>query len=564
MALIELKSNLNTKIGGTNTTENGTFSVNQGDNVERDTKFEKEQVREQYKKFKPDEDQLITHDIGDRYRGTNNDGGFVRGGFILNTDRQVEDTKRLTKYLTTPKGFLFKTKQSILQKKNTDPNTREYDRSSIIRNIDSTTAVLNGNVAEAGENRHIGNDTYEDRFDSEGFRTDKNLKIPNAESKLKQFGGEANTFKQQIRAIALDPNEEGQASEAEQFERIKYENLAKVNEQDDFLNPAPDAVTIMSKRQNTRGRKKLQISYGGEFGNLKQSAAELPKDFIKFRIREAVTGKWIIFPAFISGITDNSNASYASANYIGRPDAVHVYQNRTRSISFSIKTLATNPTEIMTIWEKINYLKGLTQPHFKPFFNNESTTNNSTELNTRPVAPFVYLTIGDMFVNTPGLFESVNVTIPEASSWETIDGLQFPHMCDISCTFKYIGKEIPTLTGVNYDGIKRLVDTNRKADTEKLNNPNNQIPENKTEAAIGRQAEKYGLDPDAIRETAANQTPELSPTTKVTLAAAELRLERDEAARQAKLQEQYDRLNKDKIDLQPRTTSFNPSIFAPK
>ena len=45
MALIELKSNLNTKIGGTNTTENGTFSVNQGDNVERDTKFEKAQVR---------------------------------------------------------------------------------------------------------------------------------------------------------------------------------------------------------------------------------------------------------------------------------------------------------------------------------------------------------------------------------------------------------------------------------------------------------------------------------------------------------------------------------------
>ena len=45
MALIELKSNLNTKIGGTNTTENGTFRVNQGDNVERNTNFETEQVR---------------------------------------------------------------------------------------------------------------------------------------------------------------------------------------------------------------------------------------------------------------------------------------------------------------------------------------------------------------------------------------------------------------------------------------------------------------------------------------------------------------------------------------
>jgi len=465
MALIELKSNLNTNIGGTNTTENGTFSVNQGNNVERKTNFDDDQVSSQYKKLKPDDDQLITHDIGDKYKGTSKDGGFVRGGFILNTDRQVEDAKRLTKFLSTPRGFLFKEKQSILQKKNTDPNTRQYDRSSIIRNIDSTTEILNGNVSEAGENRHLGNDTYDDRFDDKGFRTDKNLQIPNAQSKLKQFGGEANTFEQNIRAQALDPNVDGEASESEQFDRIRYENLKKVNEQDDFFNPAPNAVTILNKK----GPKKLQVSYGGEFGNLRQSAAALPKDFIKFRIREAVTGKWIIFPAFISGITDNSSAQYASANYIGRPDAVHVYQNRTRSISFNIKTLATTPSEIMTIWEKINYLKGLTQPHFKPFFNEKSTINSSTELNTRPVAPFVYLTIGDMFVNSPGLFESVNVTIPEASPWEIIDGLQFPHMCDISCTFKYIGKEIPTLTGVNYDGLKDIVDLNRREDSEKIN-----------------------------------------------------------------------------------------------
>ena len=96
----------------------------------------------------------------------------------------------------------------------------------------------------------------------------------------------------------------------------------------------------------------------------------------------------------------------------------------------------------------------MTQPHFKPFFNEKSTINSSTELNTRPVAPFVYLTIGDMFVNSPGLFESVNVTIPEASPWEIIDGLQFPHMCDISCTFQYIGRELPATTSINYDGLK--------------------------------------------------------------------------------------------------------------
>ena len=491
MALIELKSNLNTKIGGTNTTENGTFQVEQGNNVERETNFDNEQVREQYKKLKPDNDQLITHDIGDKYKGTSKDGGFVRGGFILNTDRQVEDAKRLTKFLATPKGFLFKEKQSVLQKKNTDPNTRQYDRSSIIRNIDSTTEILNGNVSEAGENRHLGSDTYEDRFDDKGFRTDGfGVRVPHQTDKLKDIGGISltheyeNISKPIERTEAMDfrpvdttfdnPNEPRVPDKQQiegAFDKIKWENKTNEKIESALGSDSPDGVIALSETSNDKNSiKKLQVRYGGEFGNLKSSAATLPRDFIKFRIREAVTGKWIIFPAFISGITDNSSAQYASANYIGRPDAVHVYQNRTRSISFNIKTLATNPAEILTIWEKINYLKGLTQPHFKPFFNNKSISNNSTEVNTRPVAPFVYLTIGDMFVNTPGLFESVNVTIPEASPWEIIEGAQFPHMCDISCTFKYIGKELPTLTGVNYDGrhLKDIINLNRKEDTQNL------------------------------------------------------------------------------------------------
>jgi hypothetical protein len=59
-----------------------------------------------------------------------------------------------------------------------------------------------------------------------------------------------------------------------------------------------------------------------------------------------------------------------------------------------------------------------------------------------------------MFKNTPGYFESVNVTIPESTSWEIIEGAQFPHMCDISCTFQYIGRELPATTSINYDGLR--------------------------------------------------------------------------------------------------------------
>ena len=63
MALIELKSNLSKKIGKTNTTENGTFRVEQGDNTERTTQFSTDDVKLQYKKLRPDDDQFIKKDI---------------------------------------------------------------------------------------------------------------------------------------------------------------------------------------------------------------------------------------------------------------------------------------------------------------------------------------------------------------------------------------------------------------------------------------------------------------------------------------------------------------------
>ena len=99
----------------------------------------------------------------------------------------------------------------------------------------------------------------------------------------------------------------------------------------------------------------------------------------------------------ISGITDNSSAS-TPTSYIGRADKVYVYGGYTRSISFSLDIVAQRK-DIPIIWEKINYAKGLTLPQYKQFFSKTDVTDN-----TRPVAPIVYLTLGDMFNDAPGFF----------------------------------------------------------------------------------------------------------------------------------------------------------------
>ena len=56
----------------------------------------------------------------------------------------------------------------------------------------------------------------------------------------------------------------------------------------------------------------------------------------------------------------------------------------------------------------MNYLVGLGYPSYKSYF--------SGDTEERPVTPYVYLTIGDMFNQTPGYFNSITITIVEENS----------------------------------------------------------------------------------------------------------------------------------------------------
>ena len=390
MALIELKSNLSA---------NPDYNKRSLEDSKRDN------AELNHRKFRPDEDQLIHREIGDGYRGTKLDGGFVRGGAGLQAERTAEDVERIGKFLFSPKGALFTIKQGVLQNQNKQRNANIYDPTSILKNLPSI----------AHFQRHINEDLF-----SEG------LSLRGIAQQL--IGGDADN--QYVKFVKAKGDKFG----------TKYEEVV-------------DSVTYFQQK----GKKKLQV----EYGDMEES--KLPKDFIKFRIRDLVNGKWIIFPAFLTAdIVDNSQASYEEINYIGRPDAVHIYKNMKRSFSVSFKVVATNKDEIPLIWKKIDRLKGLANPAYKPFLNttNKATGQSETDIFTRPTAPMVSLTIGDVFKNTVGYFESVSVTIPQASNtWELEDGRQFPQICDVALSFIHIGNVTPTIDSPNY-GSQDFTDNN--------------------------------------------------------------------------------------------------------
>ena len=89
------------------------------------------------------------------------------------------------------------------------------------------------------------------------------------------------------------------------------------------------------------------------------------------------------------------------------------------------------------LMEKLNYLIGTCYPTFTK--------------EERMVTPFIELTMGDMFVDAPGIISSLTVTVEEQTTWEIDDGLQFPHFIKAACEFKYIGKYALDSRGKHYD-----------------------------------------------------------------------------------------------------------------
>ena len=171
--------------------------------------------------------------------------------------------------------------------------------------------------------------------------------------------------------------------------------------------------------------------YGSEKGDV------LPEDFIKFRFYDITNDKFIIFRAILEAITDTITPNYSEENYIGRPDKVFVYQNVDRSISFTFSIYPKSKEEMEPLITKLNHLVGLCYPTF-----------SQTE---RMQAPFMELTMGDMFKDTPGILTGLTVTVEEASTWEIDEGLQFPHFIKAACEFRHIGKYIPDARGKHYD-----------------------------------------------------------------------------------------------------------------
>ena len=160
-------------------------------------------------------------------------------------------------------------------------------------------------------------------------------------------------------------------------------------------------------------------------------------DLIPFRFEDARNGKSMVFRAILSGITDTFSPEYSPTRFVGRPDNVYTYQGTNRSISFTFDVYPKSDTELITLWEKLNYLAGMTYPHLD-------------DGGTGMIAPFSKLTIGQMYDNAPGYISTLSYTIQDNTTWE-VDFAKCPKYIKVQCTFVYIGNRLPTATQKHFD-----------------------------------------------------------------------------------------------------------------
>jgi hypothetical protein len=178
------------------------------------------------------------------------------------------------------------------------------------------------------------------------------------------------------------------------------------------------------------------------------------QDFIKFYLTGpailpsgAGEDDIIVFRATLGSLSDSFAANWTPVTMLGRADANQHYGGYSRDVSLDFVVYATDRDELKPIWRKLNALAGYTAPIY----------NNNFSLG----APWMRITIGDLFRQQPVVLTSLSYTLVDGdTTWEINieddpEMMQVPHKVSVSCQFTYIGNELPQHGGRFYSLAKQ-------------------------------------------------------------------------------------------------------------
>ena len=413
--------------------------------------------------------------------------GLIRGGIVTATARSIKDVERITKFLLTPQGLGFLTKQTGLQLSNPQirPNGLFTNFKSNQRTYNlgvNTLASIAGSAAGIRFKRE-GLIPLSDPTKFEGYVSDLEF---TREDENSPGGGVNNRLIGLLNnhVINIDPKNNtlfeynggpdsiyglGQTTIKKYKDvfttdrEIPSELKAKRDIGGKDLTLSHDPLnTKKQKSKYTKGITSYHVSYNGEsdavnFQPIQEDKSEYEgeNDFIPFRFEAVNTDNplksdYIVFKAFLDNFNDNYNASHNSFNYNGRGETFYTYNGFTRNIDFQFKIAAQSKEEMLPLYTKLNYLVSNTTPEYSDV--------------GRMRTPFIKLTVGDWCNRLPGVLNSIRLTWQKDYPWDLggndpkSSGLILPHVLDVNIQFTPIHQFMPekspnsqffNLTGAN-------------------------------------------------------------------------------------------------------------------
>ena len=234
----------------------------------------------------------------------------------------------------------------------------------------------------------------------------------------------------------------------------------------DFMTLNPYKTDKVYQSNNFAG------SYGGnntlslvKNNNLQEMEKE--KHGLPFYFRDLRTNAYLIFRAYITGLTENIQPSWTSENYIGRSEPVYIYDKTERDISFTLTLFAQNINELKAIYRKMNVLTSLCYPEYKSDINFQQQTVGGQTLNlgsmgkNRMKPPFTMMRVGELYgsVNHElmGFVKSLTYSFPDNSPWETKRGRRVPKLITAQLNYQVVHASVP---GVKFDeSLKEFTST---------------------------------------------------------------------------------------------------------
>jgi len=196
-----------------------------------------------------------------------------------------------------------------------------------------------------------------------------------------------------------------------------------------------------------------------EFFGAIADTGDLTQDFIKFFFTgpqltngdKTAVDDIIVFRAHITALSDSFNANWNPVNMIGRADPNYHYTGYSRDLSLSFDIYATDRDELKPIYRKLNALAAFTSPKYN---------ENSIAME----APWMRLTIGDLFRQQPVVMNSLSYEYAIDAPWEINieddkEMMQVPLKIGVQCQFNMITDYLPNKDGRFFSLAKRYEDS---------------------------------------------------------------------------------------------------------